>query len=331
MRNYSLVLDEIAPKNRDMTPKHLTLAVLVTLIWGTTFPLITIALEVVPPFLLVALRYAIVAIPTLLFVPFPKMRLGWFFGYAISIGVVQFTLLYAGIAAGMPAGLASVVLQAVAPFTVILSVTVLRQRITGWQWAAVCVSAIGLIVITVGRAQVASVVPLVLLLAAALSWAIGNVASSRAGASNAVHMALWSCVIPPIPMAFVTLAVDGPRAVQNSLQSLFTADGLPALLSVLAIGLLATAFGYGTWTWLLEKYSASVVAPLSMLVPVTGMGASLLILHETIGLVEGIGASTAILGVLGGSIATRLDRPSAPSPQLSTRDITPEVPALIPA
>ena len=41
-----------------------------------------------------------------------------------------------------------------------------------------------------------------------------------------------------------------------------------------------TMFGYGVWAWLLARYPAATVAPLSLLVPVFGFAASALILGE---------------------------------------------------
>ena len=41
-----------------------------------------------------------------------------------------------------------------------------------------------------------------------------------------------------------------------------------------------TLFGYTMWAWLLTRYPAGTVAPLSLLVPVFGIGASALVLDE---------------------------------------------------
>jgi O-acetylserine/cysteine efflux transporter len=41
-----------------------------------------------------------------------------------------------------------------------------------------------------------------------------------------------------------------------------------------------TLFGYATWAWLLSRYPAATIAPMSLLVPVFGMGASALWLNE---------------------------------------------------
>ena len=54
------------------------LALLVAVVWGLNFPATAIALEHFPPLLMVALRFSVVAIPTLLLVPGPRFRCaGW--------------------------------------------------------------------------------------------------------------------------------------------------------------------------------------------------------------------------------------------------------------
>ena len=41
-----------------------------------------------------------------------------------------------------------------------------------------------------------------------------------------------------------------------------------------------TLFGYAAWGWLLARHPAATIAPLSLLVPVFGIGASVLYLGE---------------------------------------------------
>ena len=41
-----------------------------------------------------------------------------------------------------------------------------------------------------------------------------------------------------------------------------------------------TMFGYAAWGWLLARHPAATVTPMALLVPVFGMGASALLLHE---------------------------------------------------
>ncbi len=85
------------------------------------------------------------AIPVALFVRFPKVRLKWFLVYVAGFGTVQFMFLFLAMTLGMPAGLASLVLQTSAPFTVILGgVLFLRERMTFAQVVGLLVAVGGM-------------------------------------------------------------------------------------------------------------------------------------------------------------------------------------------
>ena len=115
-----------------MTTRERLLAVLVAVLWGLNFLAIHLSLEQWPPFFLVALRFALIALPTILLVPRPDVPLRWLIGYGLGFGTLQFLFLYWALATGMPVGLASLVLQSSAPFTVVLGATVWRLYSKGY-------------------------------------------------------------------------------------------------------------------------------------------------------------------------------------------------------
>ncbi len=94
-----------------MSNSHRLLAVSVAVMWGLNFLAIHASLEQFPPFLCVALRWTLLAIPAILFVPRPRVPLRWLLGYGIGFGILQFVFLYWAMGAGMPTGLASLVLH----------------------------------------------------------------------------------------------------------------------------------------------------------------------------------------------------------------------------
>src|SRR3954468_7350750 len=274
------------------------IALFVAECWGISFPATALALEHCPPLFMVALRFGLVAVPALLFVPRPSVPLRWLIGVGLGIGLLQFAFLYLGMAAGMPSGLASLVLQASAPFTVLIAGAWLHERLTARQFAGVALAVLGLGLIAVHRAQTAAWVPVVLTLCGGLGWAIGNVCSRRAQAPNALHLTLWSAVVPPLPMLALALVVEGPGRIGRSVTTIFTAEALPAVLGLLYVVVVATLIGYGIWNTLLARHPSNVVAPFSMLVPVVGVLASWLAFDEVPDLVE-IGAGVLVVcGVL---------------------------------
>jgi O-acetylserine/cysteine efflux transporter len=290
------------------------LACFVAACWGINFPATALALDHFPPLFMVALRFALVAVPTVLLVPRPQVRLRWLIGVGLGIGLLQFAFLYLGMAAGMPSGLASLVLQASAPFTVLIAGFWLGERLSRRQLIGIGLAVLGLAAIAVHRAQVAALLPVALTLFGALGWAIGNVCSRKAAAPNPLHLTLWMSVVPPIPMLALALLVEGPGRVGASLATVATPGALPSVLGLLYIVVVATVIGYGLWNTLLSRHPSSQVAPFSMLVPVVGVVASWLAFGELIDRVELVAGLAVVGGVLYASMPGRSRARTEPEP-----------------
>lgn len=283
-----------------MSFKHCLLAASVAVMWGLNFLAIDFSLEQFPPFFLVALRFAVLALPALLFVPKPDVKFRWIVGYGLGFGLLQFLFLYWAMAAGMPAGLASLVLQASGPFTVLLGMTFLRERVRGSQMAFLLVAMAGLGVVGWQRLDSsASLLPFLLTLAGAFGWAIGNICNRQAHSVEPVKFTMWMSVVPPVPMLLLALIVEGPATIGHSLTTLLTPTGWLSLAGLAYTVVIATILGSGIWSWLMSRNPAGVVAPFSMLVPIVGMSAAWFVLGETVSLGEMCGAGLVIIGVLG--------------------------------
>lgn len=279
---------------------HRLLAMAVAVLWGFNFLAIHASLEQFSPLFLVALRFALIAIPTVLLVPRPAVATRWLVGYGLGFGTLQFMFLYWGMSAGMPAGLASLVLQSSAPFTVLLGVVFFRDRLTRRRVCGLLIACFGLATVGWQQSQSAAMLPFLLVLAGGFGWAIGNVANARAQAPNPLHLTLWMSVVPPVPMLALSLAWEGPGRIAAALDPTAPAM-IPALLGLAYTVVLGTIAGSGIWSWLMARHPAGLVAPFSMLVPVVGMSSARLFLDETIGVGEMIGAALVVSGVLLGS------------------------------
>ncbi len=296
-----------------MPSRHRLLAVVVALLWGVNFLAIDASLGHFPPMFLVALRFALLAVPTVLLVPWPRVPVRWLIGYGLGFGVLQFTFLYWGMATGMPAGLASLVLQASGPFTVVLGATFLRERVSARQVAGILVAVAGLAVVGWQRAEHAALLPFLLTLAGAFGWALGNVCNRQARPESPLRLTMWMSVVPPVPMLVVSLLVEGPEAIVTSLTSLDAPGAAGALVGLAYTVVLGTVAGSGLWTWLMTRHPAGVVAPFSMLVPVFGMSAAWVVLGETVTWRELAGGVLVVVGVLLGSAASARSRTAPPS------------------
>ena len=277
--------------------RHSALAVVVAVLWGINFVAIDLGLHTngreVPPLLFVAMRFLLVVFPFILFIRKPDV--GWkaIIGVGLFMSAGQFGLLYLGMALGMPAGLASLVLQAQVLFTILLAAKILGERPSRRQLAGVALGIAGLAVVALGRSAVAPVLPLMIVLAAALSWAVGNVVVRHTKAASGLGLVVWSGAVVPVPLAGLSLVVDGPDAVLATLTDLQPAT----ILSAIYTAVFASLIGYGIWNRLLSLYPSSDVVPFTLLVPVVGMTAAWLVLNEIPSLTEIVGGLILLLGV----------------------------------
>lgn len=296
-----------------MTARHRLLAVLVAALWGANFLAIRFGLDHMPPLFFAGLRMLVIAVPTVLFVPRPRVPLRWLLGYGIGFGTLQFLFLFIAMDVGMPTGLASLVLQASAPFTVVLGAVFLRERLTVRQGVGIGLAVLGLAAIAASRAQAAALLPVLLTLCAALGWAFGNLCNRLAAPSKPLHFTLWMSVVPVVPMFAASALLEGNG--WTSVPALFTVDGLPGLAGLVYVALLATVVGSGIWTWLMARYPAGVVAPYSLLVPVVGIALAALVLGERPSVTELVAAAVIVGGVLLGT-----PRPARADPSQAAGD-----------
>jgi O-acetylserine/cysteine efflux transporter len=282
-----------------MTRKDGLLALLVVVVWGLNFVVIKVGLHNMPPLLLAGLRFLLVVFPALFFVARPKVPLRLLLGYGLTISFGQFAFLFSAIKFGMPAGLASLVLQAQAFFTILLGAFAFGERLQGKQLAGITLAVFGVLVLIESslNGQHVAVLGFMLTLAAALSWACGNIFNKKImqleNRPAVMSLVVWSALIPIVPFLLASLMFDGPAAI---LQSLVAID-LTTILSLIYLAFIATIVGYGIWGSLLGRYETWRVAPLSLLVPVVGLASAALLLGETLNLLQLVGAALIMAGL----------------------------------
>jgi O-acetylserine/cysteine efflux transporter len=289
----TLALHDPSREDGTVKPQHTALAVLVAVIWGANFVAIELGLRDVPPLVFVALRFALVAVPAIFFVPKPAVPWRVLAGIGIFMSAGQFGLVYLAMHWGMPVGLAPLVLQSQMFFTILLAAAVLRERPTTAQLAGVGAGGVGLVLVALGRGAVAPLGPLLLVVLAGLSWGMGNTIARAAKGASGLGIVVWSAAVVPVPMLALAALVEGPAAVIGSLAHLT----LPAWLCTLFTVVLASLVGYSVWNSLLGRYPAAAVVPYTLLVPPVGMLAAWLAFGEVPQPLEIAGGALLLAGV----------------------------------
>jgi O-acetylserine/cysteine efflux transporter len=259
-----------------MNRKDIGLAILVVAIWGFNFVVIKVGLKELPPILLCALRFFLAAFPAVFFIKRPTVPFRNVIAFGLVMFVFQFALLFSGMYAGTTAGMASLMLQVHVFFTVALAVVFLAEQPSVWQiiGALTAFSGIGLVAAHTGGEI--SALGLILIVAAAASWGIGNLIAKKLGKVDMLALVVWGSLVAWPPLLLLSYILEQGNWSLEDMAHL----SCPTIGAVGYIAYLSTLLGFAVWSWLLSHYPAATVAPFTLLVPVFGFTSSALALGE---------------------------------------------------
>ena len=262
-----------------MKPLHAAAALLIVAMWGLNFTIIRFGLDEFPPFAFATWRFVLCALPVL-FVARPQ-NISW--ATLAGIGGFmfggQFVFLFFAMQAGLPPGLTSVLVQLQGPLTVVLAALFLREHATRAQWLGLASAAVGVVLISRSVEGTASVLAVGLALLSALTWAVGNLFFRSARGASMFAITAWASVLPPIPFALMSLAVEGPDALLTPILDPTWRGWFVLFYTVVPVMWL----GYLIWGTLLRTYPAGKVGPISLLVPCAALLFASLLVDEPIG------------------------------------------------
>ncbi|PID47772.1 MAG: EamA family transporter [Proteobacteria bacterium] len=284
-----------------MTPIHQLLAIVVMIIWGTNFVFIRIGLDDIPSFTFASLRFIFAAFPLILFLPKPQVPWRYLAAFGIFIGFGLFGLMFWAMQDNISPGLASLVVQMQVFFTILLSTWLFAERIHTIQVIALFISFSGVALIASHTDGTTTIIGLLAILAAALSWSCGNVTIKKVGKVEMVAFLAWSSIFAVPPLLLMAWWLEGPTLIISSLKQ----ASLNTWLVVAWQTVGNTLIGYGLWNSLLHRYPAAVIAPWALLIPVSGMAASSLVLGEPLPWWKVVAAALILCGLVINMLANR--------------------------
>lgn len=294
--------------------RHALLALAVTAVWGSNFVVIHIGLEHLPPLLFAALRFLCAFLPAALFLKRPDVPWRNLAAYGLLVGAGQFGVLFIAMNGHITPGLASLVVQTQVFFTIGLAMVLSGERVRPFQVAALLITLVGLSIILLHTDGSTTGLGLALVLLAAASWAGSNIVVRATPGVDMVAYVVWASLFTVPPLLLLSLVFEGWPAMRDGLAN---ADaGTWAAVLWQSVG--NTMFGYAMWGWLLSRYPVATIAPMALLVPIFGMGASALWLGEPLQswklAAAGLVMAGLALNLLWPKLAAQLRRRETPRP-----------------
>lgn len=289
-----------------MKKKDIILATLLVIMWGINFTVIKLGLNGVPSMLLITLRYVLTAFPAIFFIKKPNTEWKYIILYGLSVGVGQFACLFYAMEIGMPASIASIVLQIQAFISPALAFVYLNEKLKTKQIVGSIIAAAGLMIIGAANSKDGIMtIPLfaiILNLAAPFFWAASNIVSriaadkakSKGERLDMFSLVVWSALIPPLPLLAFSFILNTPQEIYNVLTNL---SGI-SIFAILYLAAGATLFGYGVWSMLIGKYPMGKVAPIPLLVPVIALMSARIVLKEQLSGMQWIGVTVILIGLI---------------------------------
>lgn len=284
-------------------PLDLALFVVVAAVWGLNFVVAKIGLEQLPPILLTALRWGLVAAMLVPFVKLPRGHWRAVILVSVTLGFVHFALMFTGLRE-IDASTAAIAIQLQVPSAALLAAIFFKDML-GWRRAlAIAVAIIGVAIIAGEPRVEGRYFSLAMVIAAAVIWSVANIQIKMMGDITGLTLNAWIGVFATPQLLLASLLLE-----EGQVDALTAADWR-AWASVIYQAVIVVVFGYGCWYWLLKRYAVNQVMPLMLLVPIFGVISGIVFLDEPLTLALVAGGALTVLGV--GIIILRRPRLVAP-------------------
>ena len=287
---------------------------MINVLFGSNLVVSKLGMATVPPLLFTSLRFAVVAVALSWALRVRRDQMAAVAIVAVTMGAIHFTLFYLGLALADDVSTVAIAVQLVAPLATVLSVVFLGESV-GWRrWTGIALAFAGIMILGFDPRVILYLDALLLVIAGALSAAIGILFLKRLRGVGVFEQQAWLAWISA-PILFV-------------LSLIYEADHVQIVASmdmILWSAVLYSAFGtsviaHGSLYYLLQRYEVSLIMPMSLLSTVFAIVMSVWLLNDLLTTRMILGGIVTLSGV---AVVARRGRPSDPVPAPADGSVTP--------
>ena len=293
-----------------MKLRDFLLLVLICLVWGYSNVLskIVVGNWAIPPLFFAAIRFAVViavTLPWLLPMPRPRWRI---VAIGILMGAGNFALLFIGLQTASPSA-AAVVIQIGVPFTTLLSIVMLGERIHWRRGLGISLTLAGVLLVVWNPNGIALSTGLWFVVGAAFTGSLGAVLMKQVENVAPLRFQAWVGLVSFLPLALASALFETGQ------WSSAAAVGWPFVGAVLFAALVVSVLGHTSYYGLIRRYEANMLAPLTLMTPIFTIAFWVMLTGDKLDGRMIAGAMLALAGVLVVAL-----RQKAASPLLAERE-----------
>ena len=276
-----------------MRLRDFAVLVLVCLLWGYSNVLSKIVVSgwSVPPLFFAAIRFAIVSLvtlPWLLPMPRPRGRVALI---GLLMGAGSFALIFVGFQTASPSA-AAVVIQIGVPFTTLLSVLMLGERIHWRRGLGITLTLAGVVIVVWNPQGLALQAGLWFVVAAAFAGSLGAVLMKQVEEVAPLRFQAWVATVSFVPLSIASAALERGQWTTAY------AAGWPFVAALLFAALIVSLVAHTAYYGLIRRYEANLLAPLTLMTPLSTIAFGVMFTGDRIDNRMLLGAGLALVGVL---------------------------------
>lgn len=254
-----------------MKSTDLLLALLANAAWAFNFIAGKAGVTHFHPFLFTALRFGILLLALLPFLRWIPGKMRGVLGIALVLGVLHFSLVFAGMEASGDIASVAIASQLYVPFSALLALLTLGEVLDRRRWLGIASAFGGVLVIGFDPVVLQHLHALLLITAGALAMAVATIQMRRLRGVSVFVLQAWIAVCATPALALLSLLFE-----QGQWTAIRTATWLE-LAAPLYSAIGASLVGHGIVYYLLGRYPVGVTTPLMLLTSVLAVAFGVLL------------------------------------------------------
>ena len=279
-----------------MSIKEFLVLLIVCVGWGLHFVVMKVTVgSTAPPLFYAAVRMTIVMV---LLLPFLKWHAGlmrYILAAGLGYGALNYAFMFPALGMTTTAA-AAITIELYVPFSIILSVVFLGDRIGFRRICGIGLAIIGVAVIALAKPDESAgplfLVGILLMIGAAMSEAVGAVLVKKIKDVSPWQLLVWFAVVGSIVLWSLTFALE-----DNQMRAFAPENRVNFILALLYSAVIASIIAHASYYWLLQRLPIYIVSTSGLLTTVVAIAAGHFLLGEAITPQLLLGAALTLTGI----------------------------------